>query len=80
MQPAKRKIINSGGRKSRLKILSPNLIGDRFRLPFTYYQVETHPWKGGGWLNITEDNVVEEIRKRNEKAIRYMIDHYGGVW
>ena len=28
---------------------------------------------------ITEENVVEAIQKRNENAIRFIIDHYGGL-
>lgn len=30
-------------------------------------------------MQITEENVVEAIQKRNENAIRFIIDHYGGL-
>lgn len=30
-------------------------------------------------MKITEKNVVQELRKRNEKALYFVIDQYGGL-
>ena len=30
-------------------------------------------------MKITENNVVQQLQKRNEDALHYVIDHYGGI-
>ena len=30
-------------------------------------------------MKINEDNVVQQLQKRNEEALHYIIDHYGGL-
>ncbi|WP_242854419.1 sigma-70 family RNA polymerase sigma factor [Oxobacter pfennigii] len=35
--------------------------------------------KGGGPLKITEDNFIVQMKKRNEKALEYVIDNYAWI-
>ena len=35
--------------------------------------------KEGAWVDITEQNVVQQIKKRNETAISFIIRTYGGL-
>lgn len=35
--------------------------------------------RGGLFLNITEENVVQQIKQRNEKSITFIIQTYGGL-